>query len=104
MRPVWTLGIWLVGAAGLVLMAIGATYLGVTAGGLPAVLGKVPGSSAHFTERGLFGVMVGGVLGLVAISLHQFRPGGALAPVKDSPTDGPTDGPAPQPPSGVDAD
>jgi len=82
MRGLWTFGIWLAAAAGLVLVAIGVTYLGVSAGSLPKVLGKVPGSSAHFTERGLFGVMVGGLLALIAISLHQFRPGVALAPAK----------------------
>ncbi|MEA2370686.1 MAG: hypothetical protein QOH12_1080 [Solirubrobacteraceae bacterium] len=80
MRSVWTFGICLAAATGLVLLAIGVAYLGVDAGSLPKVLGKVPGSTAHFTERGLFGVMAGGLLALIAISLQQFRPGGGLAP------------------------
>jgi len=87
MRVVWTVGIWLAAVAGLVLVVIGVTYLGVSAGSLPQALGRVPGSSAHFTERGLFGVMIGGLLALIAISLHQFRPGGALAAAQADGTD-----------------
>ena len=74
-------------ALGLVLVAIGVTYLAVDAGSLPKALGRVPRSSAHFTERGLFGVMLAGVLALIAFSLQQFRPGGDLALTKRVETD-----------------
>lgn len=87
MRGLWTFGICLAAALGLVLVAIGVTYLAVDAGSLPKVLGRVPGSSAHFTERGLFGVMAAGLLALMAITLQQFRPGGGLAPTKRVETD-----------------
>ena len=87
MRGVWTFGVFLAAAAGLVAMAIGVTYLGVDAGSLPNALGKVPRSTARFTERGLFAVMVGGLLLLIAISLQQFRPGGGLAGPKVGETD-----------------
>ena len=87
MRGVWTFGICLAAAAGLVAIAVGLTYLVLDAGSLPDALGKVPRSSARFTERGLFGVMVGGLLLLMAISLQQFRPGGGLAAPKVGETD-----------------
>lgn len=87
MRGLWTLGICLAAALGLVLVAIGVAYLAIDAGSLPKALGRVPGSTAHFTERGLFGVMAGGLLALLTISLQQFRPGGGLATTKLAETD-----------------
>ncbi|HWH09664.1 MAG TPA: hypothetical protein VG165_00910 [Solirubrobacteraceae bacterium] len=79
MRSARTLAICLAGAAAVVLVAVGATYLSVDAGSLPSALGKISGSTAHRTDRGFFAVMVGGLVLLVTILASQFRPGGTLA-------------------------
>ncbi|HEY5196475.1 MAG TPA: hypothetical protein VIJ51_05560 [Solirubrobacteraceae bacterium] len=100
MRTAWTLGICLAGAAAVVLIAVGATYLSVDAGSLPAALGKVAGSTAHRTERGFFVVMVGGLLLLMTILATQFRPGGALALSGVQPTGEPAAPTQPDPEAG----
>lgn len=70
------------GAGALVLIAVGVTYLAVDARSLPTALGRIPGSSSHRTVRGMFAVMAGGLVLLVAIILNQLRPGGALSAVQ----------------------
>lgn len=84
MRTAWTFGVALAVAVALVSIAVGVTYLSVNAGSLPAILGKVAGATARRTERGLFAVMLGGLLLLLAIVINQFRPGGALNTGKDA--------------------
>jgi hypothetical protein len=96
MRVVWTLGFCLAVLAALIAIAIGATYLSVNAGSLPAILGKVTRSTARRSERGFFAVMLGSVLLLVAIVLNQFRPDGALSQRRDRQADDPRDEASPR--------
>ena len=53
---------------GLVLIAVGIVYFVVKAGSLPSFIpGHIAGSSAHRTKRGLFAIIVGAVVLLVAV-------------------------------------